>query len=768
MPDVTYPIDIGKMVASDASVHFRLEGSWNKKVYQINSDGEIPIEIDAYYDNVYHYTVEQLRWDMELHCNQVKLTPYAEEHGVDDSYIIGLSAEQFRGEISPDGSPEHPILPKWCLIGSKDAIVEDQSGNWDLQPTPMPMGAQATDNDFTVNSSYFYPNKCHGTNADGDFFNVSSSALNALGSYLGNQLGIENFRAATDFGTWNMNIDVTWKTELPVFDTDAHLLAYIRSGGRITEGLLNGEQPVVQDPTDEESYDYYLNDTFTLYTSYGLSYQTASRKNYRLRITMKKRGRVLGGLLALVNKRPFTPEDKYPRKYKLIGDDIRSVSIQTNTGWTEYTGDDIKTLFFYRTTAGSSGSDYCKVENWATNIPFKDGADSEPWARNFLLTGNPAGATNIKKIIPKDTPITPGTAVDETPIPTPGFTISNGGRILGLTAAQVNTFYSKIFDSANIQALLDGTQLFGANQINAIKDLFYIPVKVDDIATCSSTQHIFLGSYDLDMGSAVKWVTNNNKLISCGTVTFNETFGSYLDYEPYCNIYIWLPFCGIHKLEVSKYINKTIHLRYAVSVFDGTCVAFLSTQTNGKDIVLDSFQGNMSVHRPLQANDQQRQTAAIAQGILQTGAQVVGTLGTVAAGAGAIGSAASLGGIEAGIAAGVGRGVASGLPGANGAIRAGANTLQTAVDAPMSTRGALAGMLTMFDTMIPTFIVARLNSIEPANELQIVGKPSATGGLVSSFSGFLKTSAFDMSNFPGTVEEANEIQQMFRGGVYID
>ena len=337
MPTTTYPIDLGKMVSSDATVHFRLEGSWNKKVFQLNSDKEIPIEIDAYFDNVYHYTVEQLRWDMELHCNQVKLTPYAVEHGVDDSYIFGLSAERFRAEITPEGTPEHPILPKWALIGDKDAIYETHDGNWGLNPGAMPIGAKATDNDFTADSSYFYPNNCHGTNADGDFFGVSSSALNALGSYCGNQLGVQNYRASDD-GTWNMNIDVVWKTELPVFDTDAHLLAYIRSGGRDTTGLLNGEQAVVDDPTDEESYDYYLNDTFTLYTSYGLSYQTAVRKNYRLRITMKKRGRVIGGLLALVNKRPFTPEDKYPRKYKLIGDEIRSVSIQTNTGWTEYTG----------------------------------------------------------------------------------------------------------------------------------------------------------------------------------------------------------------------------------------------------------------------------------------------------------------------------------------------------------------------------------------------------------------------------------------------
>ena len=767
MPTVNYPIDLSKMVSSDASVHFRLEGSWNKKVFQLNADKEIPIEIDAYFDNVYHYTVEQLRWDMELHCNQVKLTPYAIEHGVDDSYIFGLSAERFRAEITPEGTPEHPILPKWALVGDKDAIYETGDGNWGLNPGAMPIGAKATDNDFTADSSYFYPNNCHGTNADGDFFGVSSSALNALGSYCGNQLGVQNYRASDD-GTWNMNIDVVWKTELPVFDTDAHLLAYIRSGGRDTTGLLNGEQAVVDDPTDEESYDYYLNDTFTLYTSYGLSYQTAVRKNYRLRITMKKRGRVIGGLLALVNKRPFTPEDKYPRKYKLIGDEIRSVSIQTNTGWTEYTGEDIKTLMFYRTTAGSSGSDYCKVENWSTNIPFKDGADSATWAQNFLTTGNPQGATNIKKIIPKDTPITPGTPVDDTPIPTPGISLARGANIYGLTSSQVNVFMDKIFDPVNTQSLLDGTQLFGSNQIGAIRDLFYIPCSADDITTSSSTADIYLGSYKIEMGSQVKWITNNNKLIDCGTVTFNETFGSYLDIEPTCLLYIWLPGCGVHQLQISKYINKTIHLRYAVSVFDGSCMAILSTQNGTKDIVLDTFTGNFAVHIPLTANDQARQTAAVVQGIMQTSMSAIKTVGTVGAGAVGLGAAAASASVSALGAAGIASDMTSGGMSSGGTIMQAANTLQAAMDAPISTRGALSGMLSLFDTMIPTFIAARLKTIEPANEVEIVGKPSNVGGLVSSFSGYLKTSAFNLRNFTGTIDEAEEIQRMFRGGVYID
>ena len=758
--DNQWPYEVSANSGS-SRLKMRIEGSWNRKIHNINADHEIPLGIDMEVTDAEYYGLD---FNNELHCEKCKLTDPAIEQ-IDDSYIIGLSVEKLRGWRTPEHEP--PFYPNWALIGNEDGFIINPDGSYDrMDLIPFKMGAKSTDNDFTVHCGFFKPIGCYGTRWGEEFHDQESNPLDTADSYLGRFQGVMYVSCSYNYGTWYGSHDIVIKTELPVFDTDAHLLAFIRSNGTVTEGLLNGEQSTAVDNDNE--YDYYLNNIYTKYRAYGMSYETKQKYSYQFKIVMEKRGKVIGGLLALVNDRPFEPEDRNPRKYHLIGDAIRSVITWDGEQYVEYTGDDIKNLTFYRTSAGKAGFDYTQVQTWSTNIPFKDGADSENWARQFLETGNPRGATNEKKIKPKDTPITPGTPVEETPIPTPGFTISNGGRILGLTAAQVNTFYSKIFNPADIQALLDGTQLFGSNQINSIKDLFYIPVSIEDIATCSSTQHIFLGSYDLDMGSSVKWVTNNNKLINCGTVDFHSTFDSYLDYEPFCTLFIWLPFCGIHKLEVSKYINKTIHLRYAVSVFDGTCVAFLSTVKGGHDVVLDSFQGNMSVHRPLQANDQQRQTTAIAQGILQTGAQVVGTLGSVVAGAGAIGSAASLGGIEAGVAAGVGQGVASGLPGANGAIRTGANTLQTAVDAPMSTRGALAGMLSMFDTMIPTFIVARLNSIEPENELEIVGKPSATGGKVGSFAGFLKTSAFDMPNFPGTIEEAQEIQNMFRGGVYVD
>lgn len=770
--EVTWPYVLD-LTTVGGHIKFTLDGAWNKKLYQIDpTEHTIPLGIESEYVfppsvSAYHDGVET------VNCDVCKLTQYAIDHGIDDSYIVGLSVEHIVNAYTPEDDPT-ATPPKiydahWGIVGAENAIVWRDTpypGNYDLTNGALNMGAKITDNDFTVGSGAFYPTDCWGSSKalGTDYTGIDSDPLPELRSLLGNQVGLQNFRNC-EINTWDADADIKWHTELPVFDTDAHLLAFIRSGGRTTEGLLNGEQSKAE---DQDFYEYYINDVYTLYKSYGMSYQTATRRSYRFKIRMKKPGKVLGGLLALVNEAPYTPEDRYPRKYYLIGDEIRSVLIQTNDGFVEYTGEDIKSLKFYRTTAGKNGFDYCKVENWSTNIPFKDGPDSLTWARRYLETGNPQGATNIKKIIPKETPITPGTPVDDTPIPTPGISLARGANIYALTSSQVNVFMGKIFDPAAIQDLLNGTQLFGSNQIGAIRDLFYIPCSADDIATSSSTSDIYLGSYKVEMGSNVKWITKNNKLIDCGTVTFNETFGSYLDIEPNCLLYIWLPGCGVHQLQISKYINKTIKLRYAVSVFDGSCMAILSVHNGAKDIVLDTFTGNFAVHIPLTANDQARQTSAVVQGIMQTSMSAIKTIGTVGAGAVGIGAAAAAGTVTAAGAAGIASNMTEGGMTGGGTIMQAANTLQAAMDAPISTRGALSGMLSLFDTMIPTFIAARLNSIEPENELEIVGKPSASGGKVGSFAGYLRTSAFDMSNFPGTVEEAQEIQRMFAGGVYVD
>lgn len=466
------------------------------------------------------------------------------------------------------------------------------------------------------------------------------------------------------------------------------------------------------------------------------------------------------------------PDAGGAKKYTLYGARPKKVYINTSDGWKIY--EDIDKLFnetYFRTEdyiAANNRNQYVKVRLWYTNLYYKDGADSRTWAKNYIETGNPAGADNLKEVQRANGQKIPGKIGEPTqtiPNGTPSFTMSSGGRILGLTSGQANKFFNDIFQAGNVQDLLDGTRLFGANQLNSIRGFHYLPVNIDEICTCSSTTKAYLGSYEYTFDSSVKWVTNNNKMINCGSAAFNETYGDFRDYEPYCKMAVMLPFCGTHELKISKYINTTITIKYAVDVTTGACTAYLYAN----NIIADSFDGSMQFNRPVTGNDQQRQASAVFEGIMKTGTAAVGTVGQVAggvAGGAAIGGA--LNSFEAQTAASIAGGAISGGGAALGVIGQAANTLQMSIDNPISTRGSYGGILGMFGVQSPYFIFAWLRTVEPKNEVAVVGKPSGTGQTVGAFGGFLQTSAFQLATgFTGTDKEAEEIYNIVTNGIYL-
>lgn len=290
---------------------------------------------------------------------------------------------------------------------------------------------------------------------------------------------------------------------IPIFDTDAHLKQYIHSGGEIVEGLLNGEQPVKPD-----NYQYFIHNEYTEFEHYGLHDQTGRSWFYNLRFEMNNPET---DRLCLVNTQ-YT--DGHSKRYRLYGVDPYMTYINTSDGWTEYSGDPFDTVFVR--TEGEYGTKYDIPRLWYTNLYFFDGPDSEEWARHYIETGDPTGATNYKEVARANKQKIPGKIGDPTTITPngePSFTMSSGGRILGLTSGQANKFFADIFASGNVQQLLDGTQLFGANQLNSIRSFHYLPLDIEEICTCASTTKAYLGSYEYTFDSSVKWVTNNNKMI---------------------------------------------------------------------------------------------------------------------------------------------------------------------------------------------------------------------------------------------------------------
>lgn len=719
-----------------------IQGDFDENVFNLSVDNTIPLAVSASCSSHYFQNTGGLT-SLRCKVDGYNLNP--------STSIFGFSMEHFGTDTrnSPDGG----IVGVNCHY--------DQYGNPNWSPSDFAMGANSGENAFRWYSNAVKPTDCSYTNLYNGNTGTGavSDALTASGSLMGNQIGVCNVQNMA-YGNWAKQLTIVWNTTMPIFDTDAHLLAYIQSGGTVTEGLLNGEQPVTPD-----EYKYFLQNEFTHFRHYGLSNQTGSSYFYNYRFEMENPN----DRMCLVN---IFPDMGGAKKYVLYGARPKVIYINTSDGWKIVDDiDHVLGITFFRTEdylTDNNRDEYIKVRLWYTNLYYKDGADSRTWAQNYIETGNPAGADNIKEVQRANGQKVPGKVGEPTqiiPNGNPNFTMSSGGRILGLTSGQANRFFNNIFAAGNVQQLLDGTQLFGANQLNSIRGFHYLPVNIDEICTCSSTTKAFLGSYEYTFDSSVKWVTNNNKMINCGSAAFNETYGDYRDYEPYCKLAVMLPFCGTHELKISKYINTTITIKYAVDVTTGACTAYLYAD----NVIVDSFDGSMQVNRPVTGNDQQRQASAVFEGLMKTGVSAVGTVGQVAggvAGGAAIGGA--LGSFEAQTAASIAGGAVSGGGGALSTIGQAANTLQMAIDNPIATRGSYGGILGLFGVQSPYFIFAWLRTVEPNNELSVVGKPSGTGQTVGAFGGFLQTSAFQLAaGFTGTDKEAEEIYNIVSNGIYL-
>lgn len=722
-----------------------IQGDFDGNVFNLSSDNTIPLGVSASCSSEYFSNIGGLT------SNRCKV--YGNNLNPSTS-IFGFSMEHFgtASRTNPDGG----IVGVNCQV--------DQWSNLSNNPSYFYMGANSGDDTFKWSSNEVSPTDCSYTNLynGSSGTGADSNALTASSSLMGNQIGVCNVINQA-FGNWAKQLTIVWYTTMPIFDTDAHLLAYIQSGGRVTEGLLNGEQPVIPD-----DYDYFIQNDVTIYFNYGLSNQTATSWSLYYRFKMASPNE----RMCLKNLSPYDAESKHYVIYEGSARPKVVYGLGTD-GWGIIDTDRALEKDFFRTAGRMfSGSQhdtapYVVVRKWYTNMYYKDGADSRTWAQNYIATGNPAGADNLKDVQRANGQKVPGKVGDPTqiiPNGNPSFTMSSGGRILGLTSGQANNFFNDIFQAGNVQQLLDGTRLFGANQLNSIRSFHYLPVNIDEICTCSSTTKAYLGSYEYTFDSSVKWVTNNNKMINCGSAAFNETYGDYRDFEPYCKLAVMLPFCGTHELKISKYINTTITIKYAVDVTTGACTAYLYAG----NIIADSFDGSMQVNRPVTGNDQQRQASAVFEGLMKTGVSAVGTVGQVAGGVSAGMGAIASESLAAQAGAGAIGGMVSGGGGALSTIGQAANTLQMSIDNPIATRGSYGGILGLFGVQSPFFIFAWLRTVEPKNELSIVGKPSGTGQAVGAFGGFLQTSAFQLAaGFTGTDNEAEEIYNIVSNGIYL-
>lgn len=171
--------------------------------------------------------------------------------------------------------------------------------------------------------------------------------------------------------------------------------------------------------------------------------------------------------------------------------------------------------------------------------------------------------------------------------------------------------------------IFDNFSLVCNNPIENIISCKSIPLSLN-----GTTQKIILGN--VDTGVNGDKVSNNFAKQNIGSIAITEKYHNFLDYAPYTNVIIYLPYVGFKELDTNLVMGKTLSISYTVDIITGGCLC----QIKSNNVKLYEFNGNMGIDIPITASNR----AQVEAGYISSG---IGIASSVASG-NVVGAATSL------------------------------------------------------------------------------------------------------------------------------
>lgn len=132
-------------------------------------------------------------------------------------------------------------------------------------------------------------------------------------------------------------------------------------------------------------------------------------------------------------------------------------------------------------------------------------------------------------------------------------------------------------------------------------------------------------------GVASMVVVDQYEIIDCGTEIIQRQWGSFLDYGGYTKARVYLPYCGIHDIDIDLTIDASIQIQYVVDNLSGACVAqvVVNHERRYKDDrniqgTRYEFTGNVFEQVPLSASDYRSAVNGVLTAMGGVGAVVAG------------------------------------------------------------------------------------------------------------------------------------------------
>ena len=278
-----------------------------------------------------------------------------------------------------------------------------------------------------------------------------------------------------------------------------------------------------------------------------------------------------------------------------------------------------------------------------------------------------------------------------------------------------NYMWSGLFD-------LDTYKKIFADPMSCILGLSIVPVDVPS----GGSANVMVGN--IDTGISMTTASSQYVEVDCGSVSVEEYWGSYLDYDPYTEIQIYLPYVGIHSLKADEVMGKSVTVKYHVDVLSGACIAYVKCG----DSVLYSFLGQCASSIPITGND----WTNVINGMINI--------------AGSIGSMVATGGASA--------------PFALGSI---ASTAVNNMKPSVEKSGSLSGTGGLMGIQTPYLIITRPRQAIPEGQNRFIGYPSFITDFISNLKGYTEVTEVHLEGIHATSAELTEIESILKSGVLL-
>lgn len=167
--------------------------------------------------------------------------------------------------------------------------------------------------------------------------------------------------------------------------------------------------------------------------------------------------------------------------------------------------------------------------------------------------------------------------------------------------------------------------------IENVVGLMVMPINITGV-----TDVIVIGDVDTNInGDKISTVP----IYSLGSVKITGRYKSFLDYEPYTTMHIFLPFVGFVRLDPVYVTGKTLSVKYAFDVINGLCNAMLFVD----GVYIESHQGRCGVDIPLVGGNRAELAVGLATSLITTAASAAVPMATATTGAQSLGAGVGAG-----------------------------------------------------------------------------------------------------------------------------